>query len=116
MHDKLVHDLVLNASTNASTNTDSVSIGNHNAVVVEGWLKAQSVANTVDITLEGSNDRLNWTRVTSLTTISLSSVPSYDSDKTGAGSPVEWGHLRLKLSVNSGTALVDAGLRTYTTT
>lgn len=65
---KLVRDLIVD--TTETTVSEAVSMGGHNAVMFEVWLKSLSgtlpgwaagpPVEGLVVTVEGSNDKLNW--------------------------------------------------------
>lgn len=111
MDDKLVRDLVL-SSTN-TTFSDAVPLGGNNSAMSVAWLKAKNGSGTISVSMEGSNDRVNW-RPIGTSTISLSTVPAYD-EFTGAP-VIPYAYVRLKFASTATTALVDASVRTFMTT
>lgn len=119
MYTKIVTDLLL-SSTSEPAYSQPIALGGQNGAMFEVWLKSQSNLSTdgVTVSLQGSNDNLNWSAVytTGTTTATTgTTAPKYTtSTRTDV---VPFSHIRLKFTMTgtSPTALVDAAVRTYTT-
>lgn len=110
MYTKPVRDLVLTTTTY----TDAYPLGSDNAVVLEGWLVYSSVGSPeVKFDIQGSNDRLNWSRVDGLSTPLLLNTPQPQYGTNTSKQPIPYDYVRVKLSLTSGHALVDAAFRTF---
>jgi len=126
MTDKLVYDLYLasGAGNQKSQDSAAVSLGTDNAAMFEVWLKSASSTLTggVRVTLQASNDGLNWTEKAyggsfSLTTNTGIGAPNYRSVTTTSG-VIPYSMIRLNVALISPTgtnqaALIDASIRTY---
>lgn len=123
---KFVKDLIVD--TTEVQYSEAVSIGGNNAAMFEIWLK--SLSGTLQIysagpplagfeaTLQGSNDKLKWEDAhggSSIDNASNQVVPQYLKNTATTVIPYEF--LRLKFEAGGGSAvlLVDASIRTFTT-
>lgn len=60
--DVLVNDFIL-LNGNAYTNSTPIEVGDNNAVAICVTLLSQSIAGTLTLVLECSNNRVHWTQV-----------------------------------------------------
>ena len=108
---KIAENLYL--ETNVDTYTLPVDLGgDSNSAVFEVWvINARGTLGTggVNPVLQGSNDGLNWTPVTTATTDTAS--PSYLSLDVGA--VIAFPRLRLKFTAKAKQALIDVSLSPY---
>ena len=130
---KLVRDLIVD--TTETTVSEAVSMGGHNAVMFEVWLKSLSGTllaynsgatppEGLLVTIEGSNDKLNWKVAhgggATVDSTTSQTVPQYLSNTDTTVVPYEFVRLKFYLgdSVSSPTTpvlLVDASIRSFTT-
>jgi hypothetical protein len=120
---KLVNDLVVN-STEAKV-SEAVGMGGHNAAMFEVWMKAVSGTLSTSsgegliVTLQGSNDKLNWENAHAGTVTAAntgSTAPEYFTNTEVDVIP--YGFIRLHFKLVAGTSpvvLVDASIRSFTT-
>lgn len=80
----------------------------------EVWLKSANSLTKVDVTLEGSNDKLNWSAArASNSTATGATAPEYV--KNANTTVIPFAFVRLKFELTGTSALVDAAVRTFTT-
>lgn len=113
---RLMEDLVVTSTT--PTYSTPVPLGNDNCAMLEAWIKSGVGGATVHWTIEGSNDLSSWSAISGFTTLSGNSIPVYGRS-AAFFTVITWAYLRIKVWLTGGTTpamLVDADLRTFTTT
>jgi hypothetical protein len=110
---KLVTDLVLSSSTEQYS--EAVALGGHNAAMFEVWLKSANSLTKVDIWLEGSNDKLNWSEAHSGTSTVATGGTAPEYVKLTSTDVIPFAFVRLKFKLTGTSALLDAAVRTFTT-
>lgn len=113
---KLVEDLLVSHPT--ISYSPAVSMGDANCAMYEVWVTALSGGN-LTVTLEGSNDGLNWTAITNPTAAAaIAAAPAYQANQpdhgTSSGTVIlSWSMLRLKFVQSASSSLVSASIRPF---
>lgn len=105
-------------TSSQATYSPSINLGDNNCAMYEVWvtsIHSGGVGAGINVTLEGSNDGLNWVPVTNPTLASpITAAPAYvPVEPTSGPVIIPWSMLRLKFTVASNNALVSASVRPF---
>lgn len=108
---KLVEDLLVTSTTGQYS--PELRMGDANGLMYEVWLKSQT-AGTLTVSVEGSNDGINWSALSEPPGTTASGAPDYQAiEPTTTDIIIPWARVRLKFSVDAGSSLVSADCRPY---
>jgi hypothetical protein len=109
---KLVDDMLV-TSVNGQY-SPPVSMGDNNSVMFEFWMvSATGLGGTgLTVSLEGSNDGLVWTAINPPAPATNNTAPYYEA-VTATSTIIPWSQVRMKFTVDAGSALVCGSIRTY---
>ncbi|MCA9525484.1 MAG: hypothetical protein KC549_04195 [Myxococcales bacterium] len=89
-------------------------MGDANGLMYEVWLKSQTGVTTLTVSVEGSNDGINWSALSEPPSTTAGSAPDYQAiEPTTTDIIIPWARVRLKFTVDAGSALVSADCRPY---